>query len=175
MKTKERLRREVTSWIKRAEHEANLAFAEGDLWRALAWGSKIPQLAHLLRGTQFVAFESGPAVDLLFDHVDDIVRSIDFDGSIRSIALGAARMGHLEFGIDFAMKGSAQAIATMFALEVDRIGRRSMRILDSHVLKSATDEDLDRIASRCDSEEEYRERMRGKACDLFILDDPLKE
>lgn len=117
--TKEKLRAEVADWIKRSQHEVKLAFAEGDLWSALAWGSKVPSFLDVARELNALGYETGMAVDCLYERVERIVRSIDWSGRIRAMMPPPVTYA---MGIDMA-KRSGHAIATLFAIEMDRLGR----------------------------------------------------
>lgn len=167
MMTKEKLRREVSDWIKRSQHEAKLAFAEGDLWAAIAWGAKVPSLLAVERDMRAIGYETGIGVDCLYERIERIVRSIDWSGNIR--AMLPSTVSYV-MGIDMA-EGSGHALATVFAIEMDRLGRQTTKLLDSVTIKSPTTYELsdERLRERC------RSRLGGKSADLFIIDDPLKK
>lgn len=184
--TKERLRREVADWIKRAQHESKLAFAEGDLWTALAWGSKVPDLMKVEKDMREIGYETGIGVDCLYERVGRIIRSIDWSGRIRAMMPPPASY---VMGIDMA-KGSGHAIASLFAIEMDRLGRQTMKLLDDVTIKSPDPNELDAMAEerfgtgikRYPTDEQLRQRCRerlegigGKSADLIIIDDPFKE
>lgn len=79
--TKEKLLREIADWVKRSQHEAKLAFAEGDLWSALAWGSKVPSLLTVEKCLLKEPYETGKDVDGWHGHVTRIVSELDAHGS----------------------------------------------------------------------------------------------
>lgn len=180
--TKERLLREIADWIKRAQHEAKLAFAEGDLWSALAWGAKVPEFVIVAESARAHAYETGATIDVLCERVGRIVREIDPYCRIRRMF---ERPHDIVVGIDLGIKGgSATAIATLFRKELDRMGRESKRIVDSFYVDTAGPASLDVIARepglpddelRKRVRDDLRERMSGKSPDLLIIDDPYKE
>ena len=180
MQTKERLRREVADWIKRSQHEAKLAFAEGDLWSAVVWGAKVPELAAVERDMNKVGYETGMGVDVLYERVARITRELDPGGRIKTMV---HRPHDITIGVDMAM-GFGHAIATLFAIEMDRLGRKTSKLLDSAIIKGPLEEDLDRLGSqvplmdeqlRARVHDRLQGRMGGKSADLIIIDDPLKE
>lgn len=185
MQTKERLRREVADWIKRAQHEAKNAFAERDLWSALAWGAKVSCFFAVDRTARDLPYETGMAVDVLYERVERIVKEIDPSGDIAK-ALGVPRWRAaphgFHVGIDIARGPSATAIATLFQDSLERmrgsleekIKQTIIHTAEEHVLdaqaKGPTDDDL-----RKRIRESLDKRIHGKPVDFLIIDDPLKE
>lgn len=167
--TKEQLAREIADWTKRAQHEAKLAFAKGDLWSALAWGAKVPDLAALARCVRIAHFDSSPEIDALEERLGEIVRAIDVQ---KRIATMLGRAGCTQIGVDLGLGFSATALAVFMASEVDRLGRRTTLIDQCVVPPSSADE----VAFK----EQCREKVKrhvygGKSVDLTIIDDSSDE
>lgn len=176
--TRERLRREVADWVKRAQHEAKLAFAEGDLWSALAWGAKVPELLAVEKDARAQGYETGMAIDVLYERVARIVRELDSAGRIKDMF--GSRAMDLIVGIDMGKGSSATAIMTLFQKELDRMTKASQTFVDRCIIRAAGPEELDELArERPVTDDELRERCRkrlnGIAADSVIIDDPYKE
>lgn len=179
--TKERLRLEVADWIKRSQHEAKMAFAEGDLWTALAWGAKVPEFVIVDEAARVHAYETGVTIDELYERVGRIVREIDPYDRIKKTFDSLAMIGRtFHVGIDFAPGPSATAIATLFRESVEkmnaslrtRINSCIVHTAEAHELEAKALSDLE-LSARARAK--LRERMSGKSVDHIILDDPLKE
>lgn len=184
MQTKERLRNEVSDWIKRAQHEAKLAFVDGELWSALAWGAKIPCFLIVERDARDLPYETGMAVDVLYERVERIVKEIDPDGSI------AASLGYcwravphgFHVGIDIARGPSATAIATLFQDSLEKMRGSLEEKIKQSIIHTAEERVLD-VQAKGPTDDELRKRIResldkrihGKPVDFLIIDDPLKE
>jgi hypothetical protein len=91
--TKERLLKEIDAWIGRSHHEAKLAFERLDLWAALAWGAKVPELRRLSRVVADLPHDSGKEVEAFKSAVGWVATQIDVAGVLQDAFDGAHHEG----------------------------------------------------------------------------------